>query len=354
MANRNPKQYVAAIVQNLNSWGGTEATVGAGNGTLLQTDGRNVSIEEQPIAETDTPFFETGDQVAHTADQSPRGFFRYDAGGLYTALALFMGTITNTTVTDAVSTAYEKILRPAQDIEGNYATYAIDKGAQRYSVPFFKPSGFTIAGESGNRPLNLTVPFLGSEELSDSSINTVGVFSSVTYDDRGNRIVYGALEFLMNDDSASTLSAASDKIKPVSFEIVAARNFDPFWTDSNRRDEPVDDSHPEFTVSMTFPRHAGVETGFLGDWRNETHKKLQITALGAVFASGGTLVREWRFRAPRFKFTDVNHGFDGFGRPTTQISGNCYDRTNFGGTPAGFASALPIELFFRHTRVTDY
>lgn len=353
MANLNSKEFIAAFVKHTNSWGATEAAVGAGNGMLINGDGWNASRERVAVEETNTPFASQSEQSNITFDPTPKGPMRYDSGGLYTMMALALGGVTNATVTQGSATYYTKTMVPTEDTEGLYGTYAIKKGPTVFSCHTAKPYGFQIKGDSSGKALEQTLFVQADQEIRGSTINTTTVMATVTYNDRQRRVLFDQLTFWINDTASGSLSS-SYAVTPVSFDVTFKRNFPTLHTNHRYRDEPNDDGHPEIAVNLSFPRIDATFRAFYDKWVAATPRKMQILATGAIFTGASTATYQMRMRFPYLDIMSVSHGFDGLNRPTVNVSMMARDRTAIGGAPTGFSTGLPIEVYFQHLRSTQF
>lgn len=353
MSNLNAKEFKAAFVKHVLAWGLTESAVGAGNGMLINSDGYNATRQLVPTEETDTSFAAQDEQTNISFDPTPRGHWRFDAGGLYTMVALALGGVTVTSATEGAQQYFMKTCVPTVDTEGLYGSYAIKQGTRVYSAASVKPYGFSLKADSGGKPWEITAFAMGDQEIANSAVNTPTILGTVTYNDRKNRALFDQTTFWINGSASATLAAAN-AVQPTSCTVTFKRTYPETHTNHRYRDEPTDDAHPEISVEFGFPRLDATFRALYDKWQANTQQKLQILTTGGLIGTASTITYQSRLRFPLMNIDSVSKGFDGLNRPSINVKLMGRDRTDLGGAPSGMATALPIELYLRHLRSTQF
>lgn len=267
---------ITAAVKKAAAWG-TAVAVGASDGILLTRDAitkrRGVEVDES-----------AGQAFAREADRGNivvggdlTAWARYD--GLATLLALAMGTAGAPTQQEATA-AYKHILQLATNTDGKFATYVRDLDTQIQECPSLKVLGFDLAGEAG-QPCTLTFPTAADDLLLPAVTNTS--VASVTYRDRGNRILFSQAVFRCNAQGGAALGSG-DVIKPASFRLACRLPLtgDYLAGNADKIAEPVRDGPrlPEITLTLQFPQFSSASwnTAFQADAR----QKLDIIFTGGL------------------------------------------------------------------------
>ena len=267
------------------TWG-TAVACGALNGFMSRPSG----IKESGDVEVDDSlglyFSGDGTPSAIKCDGDIPAYLRY--AGMELLLAMAMGTA-GVPVTHATGTlSKDYVYKPAKSLDGLFVTFVKHMKNYIAEVPSLKVTGFTIKGEVG-KPLELILNTSGCfiNKNTSTGINTLTTANNITIAETGNRVQFSQCVFRMNDQSAIAL-APGDQIYPSSFELSFQRKMTGVYgsmttgTTAKRDviDEPTNDGLPEISLKLGFPRHTSAT--MLTDLGNDTRKKLDITATGAI------------------------------------------------------------------------
>lgn len=227
-------------------------------------------------------------------------YLRYD--GLDLLLALAMGATGGAPVQQGTTAAYAQTLSLAEDLDGLFATFALNNNVNIDEYPSVKVTGFTLKGEVG-KPLEVAFHTIASDRVTDSTVNTAGTFANVTYFETANRVLMGQGVVRMNDRDGAALGAG-DEIYPSSFELALKRNMAGVYGVSSgfdHIDEPTNAGRPEVTLKLDFPRYTAAT--YFGDWDAGTPKKLDMVFTGGLIED--TYYRTFRLQMPHLAYASV-------------------------------------------------
>lgn len=301
----------AEIVYALKKGGiwGTATAAGVGDGFLAlpwSGDPTNGTIIDDSL----------GQFVANSAspgqtklDTTVNPYVRYNDEVVLSILAAFFGTA-GVPVTHAAGTlSKDHILKIAKSIDGLFFTLAAKIGTGFVEeVPSWKPAKLILTGETG-KPLQWQFSGPGFDLVSDSAINTLTTFNSVTILETANRAYYGQVKIRMNDASGAALALAdelsgqgtTDPHGPSKFVLTLERKLTGVYgsyVDSGAGrdliDEPTNDGLFSGTLELTFPRLSN-NLGRL-KIKGNTPQKCSITLTGPIIE--GAIPYQFVFTLP--------------------------------------------------------
>lgn len=227
---------------------------------------------------------------------------RYE--GLDVLIACLMGIASVPTIQGA-GPAYANTYKWNTDVYGIFCTIAklMTGGTYIEEVPTAKIAGLTITGEVGAKPLQLAVETIGINKETNSLVNTLATYASVSMPTGGdvNPVMFSHLQFRMNNQGSAALGAG-DIIKPSKFTLSLKRKLKGEYTGAHRTtgtnpqdliDEPTNDGNPELKLTLEFATHTA--NTYLTDLGSDTRKKLDITATGALLNATFYYQHLWQF-----------------------------------------------------------
>lgn len=267
---------VVAAIKKATTWG-TAVECGAGDGLLLIGDGIKHSIENIPEDSAGQGFIESQDLGKVDCQASPEMYLRYD-GALWTLVALLMGTAGAPAQQESTS-AYLHSLVMAADLDGIFATLAVDKGHSVHELAGAKVAGITVSGEAG-QPLTLSAELIADDltRNTSSGTNNNTTMASVTITDKLHRVLFSQGVFRINAQGGSALASPTDVITPRAFTLTINRPHTTDYTDANTIEEPLANDFPEVTLRLEFKDY-DTDT-WLDAVANGTAKKADITFIG--------------------------------------------------------------------------
>jgi hypothetical protein len=332
---------ILAAFKKASAWG-TAASVGALNGILLLTDSTKKTQPPLPDESAGQAFTLTADRGNIAVTGAPTAYLRYD--GLMEILALLFGTA-GTPAQQGGTAAYKHILQLATDTDGKFGTYAVSKVTEIQEAPSIKILGITLSGEMGKEIL-AAIDWVADDLVIPATVNTS--LASVTYRDRGNRVLFSQAVFRLNAQSGAALASPTDVIKPASFELKIARPMAGEYLagNANKIDSPTGTGFPSITLSLRFPIYsASTWTAALaGDIR----KKLDLTFTGALIS--GIYYRALTFIFPHLQLDDTDTAFSGPGKIPNPVSFIAHAASS---APTGMSYTLPVTLEAINTQTTD-
>jgi hypothetical protein len=269
------------------TWG-TAVALGATLGVLIEEDGGLRGVRSQnylPADEMDTPCVLEGDLgVINPVDFSIKATMRYDPGQLGTALAGFFGTAGAPSLLD--TTAYKHVFQWADEVYGNFITYAVERPGKILEVPSAKVIAVTFTIEEAL--LKVTFNLRGDTVIDDSSVNTATQMDAITYVDRSNRIKYPQISVKMNDESGGDVASES-ALDASALSITFNRPHDgEHGLGSSKIMQPVGNAKPSELgprIHIDFPRDNAINAEFWTKFTGETEQKLLIKCTGALIES---------------------------------------------------------------------
>ena len=259
----------------------TAVACGAGDGLLITSedfgDKAPKYLDDDSMALADIK--ESYRVSESITGRSIEGYLRYEGWDLLIALAL--GTAGTPVAQEGTSTAYANQYYIADNIDGLFATLAIEKAKTTHGVweiPSAKIHGFEINAAIGELS-KIKFNFSGNKIENQSSTNTSTTFASVTYPTTGNIARMNAdFEIWMNDQDGVALSS-SDAIYPKSVTIIYDRPMDePYIASEEDMDEPVQDGFAAASVELDFDKY-NIDT-FMDAIAADTEKKMLIKFIG--------------------------------------------------------------------------
>jgi hypothetical protein len=265
---------VKAALKKASAWE-TPVACGANDGVLLLFDTLKKVVESPSDNSLGLPYAEERDQGEIKVEGSLPACLRYD--GLDVLIALAMGNAGAPTQQGSTS-AYANTIKLKDDIDGLFATLAVNKKVNVFEYPSVKVMGFTIKGKTG-KPVEVEFYVMADDEDFNSSTNDLTSFANVTYPEKENRALMSQGVFRLNDQSGSTLSDG-DKVYPSAFELSFKRKLKGEYVvgNTNKIDEPTNMDLPEVRLMLTFPRYTA--TTYLSALGADTRKKMDIVFTG--------------------------------------------------------------------------
>jgi len=272
------------------------------------------------------------------------GYLRYDMWDV--ALALALGEAGTPTQVDG--DAYSNTYKPADNIDGYFATFAIKKANTTkgiWEIPSAKITGFTITARIGELA-RITVNMMGNKIETESPTNTS--LSSVTYRDRGNVCrMDTSFKIRMNSQSGSAL-ADTDKIYPFGFTLTYNRpfqeNFEASYTDMS---EPVQNGFAEATLELNFDKY-NLDT-FMSAIENETDYKMDIVFEGETIS--GSTNYTFRIDIPKITWVTGEAPVGGPGTISHTVTGRLQKVES---APTGMTGVLgPLAIYVVNKRTSD-
>jgi hypothetical protein len=290
---------IKAAARKASAWG-TAAACGAGDGILILPP----SIRKKRPGLVDDSLglyfpMEREPGAVSTEGDIP-AYLRYDGLDLFVALA--MGATGGTPARQGLTAAYAQDFLLARQLDGLFATFALNNYVNVEECPSVKVTGFTIKGEVG-RPLQITFHCLANDKTTDSGVNTLATFQDVTYFETANRVLMSQGVFRMNARSGAALGAG-DEIYPSSFELAFKRTMEGTCAagSPDMIDEPINSGMPEVSLKLQFPRYS--TNAYFVDWDSDEAKKLDMTFTGAELES--PFARLFKVEFPHLRFSSVD------------------------------------------------
>jgi hypothetical protein len=288
---RTPYPVAAFRRTASNSWGTAISLTAAGHGLILNEApdflNKPEQLPDEAMGFEYKEYIDAGNKIITPA---PNMDLRYD-GALWRMVAQAIGGDSSATATSGASgTLYNHTMDVTAENAGLFGTFCVFDGITVREIPSFKPSGFTLSGESGGFWL-LTVRGMGDDCLLSGQTNSgsaagVNGIIAATATSKVLRVPYGATAFRINDQSGGAL-ASGDVLYPNSINFEFDRDMRPNFLANNVADgsgnewstlEPDEDGVPTGILTVTFPKYTAVT--HLEDLGDETVKKADITIQG--------------------------------------------------------------------------
>lgn len=334
---------VVAAFKKAAAWG-TAVVLGAGDGLLILPP--SVARAQEKLIDNSLGLYfpQADDPGLITAAGDIPMYLRYDSIDLL--LALCMGQTGGAPVQQGATTAYSQAIILSDDLDGLFATWALDNNVNINEIPSLKITGFTLSGEMG-QPLQVTFNCLGYDKVYDSIINTQVTFGNVTIPEAKNRVLMSQGVFLMNDQDGAALADPADVIGPNSFELAFTRTMEGVYSaDAGLRiNEPCNSGMPEITLKLDFPRYTSEDQKL--DWVNGQNKKLEITFTGALIEAPYN--REFQLRFPNLSLTNAESAIEeGIIKEPLEFSVLAVDVA-----PTGMTITRPFKINLINTETAD-
>jgi len=212
-------------------------------------------------------------------------YARYNDEVFLSMLAAVFGTAGVPATHAAGTLSKDHVLKINKTVDGIFFTLCAKIGTGFVEeIPSWKINKVVITFETG-KPVTFAFTGDGIDLVSDSSINTLGTFASVTVLETANRAYMTQSAFRMNDASGIAL-ATGDKIMPSKCVITLERKLTGQYgtfVDAGGRDlidEPTNDGPFTASCSITLPRLKD-NTGRL-KIKTNTPQKMDITLTGPI------------------------------------------------------------------------
>uniref|UniRef100_A0A6H1ZFZ1 Tail protein n=1 Tax=viral metagenome TaxID=1070528 RepID=A0A6H1ZFZ1_9ZZZZ len=295
------RRLLAAGLIKGSAWG-TAIALGAGGGVLvLEGAGLDRSQPYLPAEEMDTDFPFEGDLgLIDPVSFTIPFHVRYDGGRLWTAIAGFFG-IAGVPVSNLIATvpkSYTHTLAWANEIVGNFITYAEEFPNQIYEVASAKVKAVEITVDGGL--IRGSIECVGNTLINTSAINTLTQMDALTYVDRGNRVKFSQGSVKINAQAGADVSAETALASLASFTIRFERPSDEVpGLGSQTIQEGIDGPSPVVTVSLSFNRMNATNDDLFATMIAETEQKMAVSFTGALIE--GTLYYGLAFNFPRMR-----------------------------------------------------
>lgn len=332
---------ILAAVKKASTWG-TAVSVGANNGLLLLSDNTKKTQPPLPDESAGQAFTLTADRGNIAVAGQPAAYLRYD--GLLEILACLFGTA-GTPAQQGGTAAYKHILQLATNTDGKFLTYAVDKSTQKQEAPSVKILGVTLSGEMGQE-VRVAIDWVCDDLVIPATVNTS--FASVTYRDRGNRVLTSQGVFRVNAQSGAGLASPTDVVKVASFELAIRRALEGDYLTGNagKIDEPTPNGLPSVSLALRFPKY--VASTWTAALAADTRLKADITFTGALIA--GAYYRSMTFLLPHLQLDDTDTAIPGPGKIPNPVSFRAHAAS---AAPTGMSYTLPVTLEVINTQTTD-
>lgn len=293
---------IVYAVKKATAWG-TAVAAGVGDGFLglpWSADPDNPTVVDDSLGQ----FFASDASPGQTKlDATVNGYVRYNDEVILSLMAALFGTA-GVPVTHAAGTlSKDHVLKIARQTDGLFFTLAGKIGTGFVEeIPSWKVEKLEITFETG-KPIQFKISGPGIDLVSDSAVNTLGTFNSVTILETANRAYMGQAVFRMNDSSAIAL-AVGDKIAPSKVTLSLNRKLTGVYgafvdagAGRDLIDEPTNDGPFSASVSLTFPRLSS-NIGRL-KIKGNTSQKMDITVTGPIIE--GSIPYMITFQMPNLK-----------------------------------------------------
>ncbi len=227
-------------------------------------------------------------------------YLRYD--GLDLLIALAMGATGGTPVQQGTTTAYAQTFSLANTLDGLFATFIVDNRINIDEYTTVKITGFNLKGQVG-KPLEISFHAISIDRITNSVVNTLTTFATVTFFETLNRVLYSQGLFRLNTASGAALGSG-DIVYPDSFELDFKRKMAGKYgtgTTMDLIDEPTNDGLPTITLKLEFPRYYA--NTYFTDWDAATNLKMDMAFTGDVIATGYN--RSFKISLPNLKLSSV-------------------------------------------------
>ncbi|MBW2599942.1 MAG: hypothetical protein JRC60_07705 [Deltaproteobacteria bacterium] len=325
----------------------TAVACDANDGILILSESFKQTIEQIDDDSAGLAFLQRTDQGKITAGGGLEAYMRYE--GLDVLLALIMGTAGVPAVQGATA-AYTNSYVMANNLSGLFATLAMLKKSDKvFEYPSVKFHQFGLSGEM-NAPVKITAEGIANLLELASVTNTAATSANITYPDKGNRIIMNKdAHFWFNDESGDALDS-TDAIFPSGFELSFNRPMEADLKAGNEDvDEPIEESFPEITLTLNFPRYNDANDAFFTDWEAMTRKKLEIYFKGALIEE--TYYYEFRLSFPNLKVIDPEAAISGPGKIPVSLSFKVLATDT---APTGMTGITkPFQIDVQNKRTTD-
>lgn len=325
----------------------TAVAAGANDGVLILSETFKQTIEHHDDDSAGLPFIQRTDQGKIEASGGMEAYMRYE--GLDPAIALIMGAA-GTPSQQGVTAAYTNSYTLTTNLSGLFATLAMLKKSDKvFEYPSVKLHGFKLSGEM-YAPLKLSLDGIANQVDLASSTNTAATMASITYPDKGNRIIMNKdAHFRLNDESGDALDSG-DAISPSSFEFGFNRPMEADLVAGNEDvDEPVGEGFPEITLTLNFPRYNDANHTFFTDWEALTRKKLEIYFKGSLIED--TYYYEFKLSFPNLKVIDPDAAISGPGKIPVSLT---FKVLGTDSAPTGMTGITqPFQIDVQNKRTTD-
>jgi len=266
---------------------------------------RDYSQELDAIEENDSTWLKADDLGAHTATFAPREGLKFNR---LHGIAMVMGDGNYATPASINSGKgdYLHTIYPDEDNYGDFDMVGIKKGAYIQSLASVKYTGFTISGSASPNNIKVSYETMVHSLNNASTVITAGTFTGATAPITGiaGRAFFRNLTFLINNQSAATLSATTDDIANAitscEFHFGRPLAADQTNTSGLYIDEPVEDGYPEATLALDLGNFSGDVNTFITNHLANTAKKLQLefTGSAASSATGTVATASFKIEAP--------------------------------------------------------
>lgn len=354
MASVTGKESTIAAKVNTGPWGdAAEVAVGALDGILVASESISKAKEMVKDESVATPFQRniTGTNV--TIEGGLTGDLRYENWDLMLALIFGADAVTQPDAPNSPS-VYDHLFTLAEDVLGNFATIVIDKITRIHVVPTFKPTGFTISGDSGG-VLSIEVTGIGNDRIYNSTTNQQAQVDAVTYKTRLLSIPFNIGVFRLNEQSTGALASPADDVCPNSFSLSIALPLegDQVACGTDQIAEPDYTGMPEIKLELGFPRVITALPAFVDLMDNETLMKGDITYTGPIANEGETaeLNHFWKTTMPALKILNADELVENAGKiPVTAE----FELIQADAAPTGFTFTEPMQMTMRNTDTRDH
>lgn len=298
------KSLMAYAAKDGSTWG-TAVALGATDGMLVTSvDGLKPGRPYLPANnESDSPFPRTGD----LGPRDPVNFTinaaaRYDMGSLGILLGKIFGTVA-APAQQATTAAYLHEMQWADEVYGDFVTFAAERRNKIYEVPSAKVLGVTFSVSDGL--VQMAYSLRGDECKDDSTVNQATQMDAVTYDHRHKRIRFvKESTFKINAESGGDLSGENALVvNDFTLEIARGADAEHAAGDENII-EPVDFSDITFRLAMSWPRQNAVNMAFLQNFDTEATQKVLIQFTGALIES--TYYNDLKIYIPKMRVVDFD------------------------------------------------
>ena len=250
---------------------------GANEGQLILSEDLGIiareSLPDEGVGDRQS-FIQTTDKGSYPLDKKNiRQWFRFDMSEW--PIYYSMGS---DTTASASTGGLSHSFRPADDIDGLYATVGIEKkdGTIVHSYPTVKFDGFELAGEAGGL-LEISHGGYASRFINTGGV-TITAMNAVTHRTKSLRMHFDRGDIRMNDQGSATL-AAGDRVKPSRVRLTFNRNLEAYHAADPGDNigivqEPTGGPHPEIMLELEFP----IKTAdtYVTDLGADTHKKIHM------------------------------------------------------------------------------
>jgi hypothetical protein len=246
--------------------------------------------------------------------------------------------------TDSV---WKHALRVADDLEGLFATLALDYQVEVHEYPSVKVNGFKFECSQSDQVAKVTFPLIASSlnRNTTAGVNRTSTIPGITMAPNRSRLLFSQMQVRLNDAAGPALGPSDRQfVSGVTIEMDRKLKNDDVTTQFGYLiDEPLSDGFTEVSGSLAFSKYATDNIARFTEMLQKPQKKMDVVFTGPIAAGSTPYAQAFYLNDVQFETGQPQIGGPGLTPWTLNFKAHVVSAAP-AGFPADYTDAVTLEL----------